>query len=112
MLLVHATSLRRGPSDDYIRVSINDVVGHELCRACRLADGSADVIGSVMIAVSYAVDPDFRGHGIGSTLHPEPLVRVDGRDGCCCRVRPGLLLALEAAEGLTLARRVRAKVLL
>ena len=46
-------------------------------------------------ADGYAVNTDFGGHGIGSTMHQDPHVSNDGRPGRGYKLRPGLLLALE-----------------
>jgi methionyl aminopeptidase len=43
----------------------------------------------------YAINTQFGGHGIGSTMHQDPHVSNDGRPGRGYRLRPGLLLALE-----------------
>lgn len=52
-------------------------------------------IGSVLTDASYAVNLEFGGHGIGSTMHQDPHVANHGRPGRGYRLRPGLLLALE-----------------
>ncbi|MFZ8757620.1 type I methionyl aminopeptidase [Microbacterium sp. HMH0099] len=60
----------------------------------RIGDIS-HAIGSVLTAAGYAVNTEFGGHGIGSTLHGDPHVPNIGRPGRGFRLRPGLLLALE-----------------
>ncbi|KQX69988.1 type I methionyl aminopeptidase [Angustibacter sp. Root456] len=52
-------------------------------------------IGEVLTAAGYAVNLQFGGHGIGSTMHQDPHVANAGRRGRGYRLRPGLLLALE-----------------
>lgn len=52
-------------------------------------------IGSVLTAEGYKINMDFGGHGIGSTMHQDPHVSNDGRQGRGYALRPGLLLALE-----------------
>jgi methionyl aminopeptidase len=52
-------------------------------------------IGAVLGAAGYAVNTDFGGHGVGSTMHQDPHIPNTGRAGRGHRLRPGLLLALE-----------------
>lgn len=52
-------------------------------------------IGSVLSAAGYAINKEFGGHGIGSTMHQDPHVPNTGRPGRGYKLRPGLLLALE-----------------
>ncbi|GEK81548.1 type I methionyl aminopeptidase [Agrococcus baldri] len=52
-------------------------------------------IGSVLREAGYAVNTDFGGHGIGSTMHQDPAVPNDGRAGRGFPLRAGMLLALE-----------------
>ena len=52
-------------------------------------------IGSTLIEAGYAVNTEFGGHGVGSTMHQDPSVPNNGRPGRGYRLRPGLLLALE-----------------
>jgi methionyl aminopeptidase len=52
-------------------------------------------IGTVLTEAGYAVNTEFGGHGIGSTMHQDPHVSNIGRPGRGYRLRPGLLLALE-----------------
>lgn len=52
-------------------------------------------IGTVLRDAGFAVNTQFGGHGIGSTMHQDPHVSNDGRPGRGYRLRPGLLLALE-----------------
>ncbi|GGD69797.1 type I methionyl aminopeptidase [Microbacterium murale] len=60
----------------------------------RIGDLS-HAIGSVLGDAGYAINMEFGGHGIGSTMHQDPLVANDGRPGRGYKLRPGLLLALE-----------------
>ena len=60
----------------------------------RLGDVSA-AIGDVLSGAGYAINTEFGGHGIGSTMHQDPHVPNTGRPGRGYRLRPGLLLALE-----------------
>ncbi|WP_110181948.1 type I methionyl aminopeptidase [Nocardioides solisilvae] len=52
-------------------------------------------IGTVLKGAGYAVNTQFGGHGVGSTMHQDPHVSNDGRPGRGFTLRPGLLLALE-----------------
>ncbi|NMD45326.1 MAG: type I methionyl aminopeptidase, partial [Propionibacterium sp.] len=52
-------------------------------------------IGTVLTEAGYAINTEFGGHGIGSTMHQDPHVPNTGRPGRGYRLRPGLLLALE-----------------
>jgi methionyl aminopeptidase len=60
----------------------------------RVGDVS-HAIGEVLTAAGYAVNLQFGGHGIGSTMHQDPHVANAGRRGRGYPLRPGLLLALE-----------------
>ncbi|MGQ7295990.1 type I methionyl aminopeptidase [Quadrisphaera sp. KR29] len=60
----------------------------------RVGDVS-HAIGEVLTGAGYAVNLDFGGHGVGSTMHQDPHVANAGRPGRGYRLRPGLLLALE-----------------
>jgi len=60
----------------------------------RIGDIS-HAIGSVLGAAGYAVNTEFGGHGVGSTMHQDPHIANTGRPGRGYRLRPGLLLALE-----------------
>ncbi len=60
----------------------------------RMGDIS-HAIGSVLTDAGYAVNTQFGGHGIGSTMHQDPHVSNSGRPGRGYTLRPGLLLALE-----------------
>nr|BFD83683.1 type I methionyl aminopeptidase [Streptomyces sp. Xyl84] len=55
----------------------------------------AHAIGTVLGEAGYAVNTEFGGHGIGSTMHQDPHVPNTGRPGRGYKLRPGLLLALE-----------------
>ena len=60
----------------------------------RIGDISS-AIGTVLGEAGYAVNTEFGGHGVGSTMHQDPHVPNAGRPGRGYRLRPGLLLALE-----------------
>lgn len=60
----------------------------------RIGDLS-HAIGTVLHSAGYAINGEFGGHGIGSTMHQDPHVANDGRPGRGYALRPGLLLALE-----------------
>lgn len=52
-------------------------------------------IGTELAAAGFAVNTEFGGHGVGSTMHQDPHVPNDGRPGRGYTLRPGLLLAIE-----------------
>jgi methionyl aminopeptidase len=60
----------------------------------RIGDLS-HAIGAVLTESGYRVNTQFGGHGIGSTMHQDPHVSNNGRQGRGYPLRPGLLLALE-----------------
>ncbi|GAB3878631.1 type I methionyl aminopeptidase [Terrabacter terrigena] len=60
----------------------------------RIGDLS-HAIGTVLEGAGYAVNTQFGGHGVGSTMHQDPHVPNNGRPGRGYTLRPGLLLALE-----------------
>ncbi|MGH1565237.1 type I methionyl aminopeptidase [Mumia sp. DW29H23] len=60
----------------------------------RIGDLS-HAIGTVLGESGYAINTEFGGHGIGSTMHQDPHVANTGRPGRGYKLRPGLLLALE-----------------
>ncbi|MGV9456745.1 type I methionyl aminopeptidase [Streptomyces sp. NPDC003635] len=60
----------------------------------RIGDIS-HAIGTVLRRAGYAINTEFGGHGIGSTMHQDPHVPNTGRPGRGYKLRPGLLLALE-----------------
>ncbi|MCH1881848.1 type I methionyl aminopeptidase [Agrococcus sp. ARC_14] len=60
----------------------------------RIGDLS-HAIGTVLGDAGYAINLDFGGHGIGSTMHQDPHIPNDGRPGRGFPLRPGMLLALE-----------------
>lgn len=62
---------------------------------CARVGDLGHAIGSVLRGSGYAVNTQFGGHGVGSTMHQDPHVANDGRAGRGYRLRPGLLLALE-----------------
>ena len=60
----------------------------------RIGDIS-HAIGTVLSEAGYAINTEFGGHGIGSTMHQDPHVSNTGWPGRGYKLRPGLLLALE-----------------
>lgn len=60
----------------------------------RIGDLS-HAIGSVLTDSGYAINTQFGGHGVGSTMHQDPHISNTGRPGRGYRLRPGLLLAIE-----------------
>lgn len=52
-------------------------------------------IGEVLAGRGYAVNTDFGGHGIGSTMHQDPHIPNNGRSGRGFRLRRGMLIAIE-----------------
>jgi methionyl aminopeptidase len=60
----------------------------------RIGDISA-AIGGTLISAGYAVNTDFGGHGVGSTMHQDPHVPNNGLPGRGYPLRTGLLLAIE-----------------
>jgi methionyl aminopeptidase len=60
----------------------------------RIGDLS-HAIGTTLVDAGYAVNMEFGGHGIGSTMHQDPHVANAGRPGRGFRLRSGMLLALE-----------------
>ena len=49
----------------------------------------------MLTGAGYAVNTEFGGHGIGTTMHQDPHVSNIGRAGRGYRLRPGLMLAIE-----------------
>lgn len=60
----------------------------------RIGDIS-HAIGEVLGSRGYAINTDFGGHGIGSTMHQDPHIPNAGRSGRGIRLRRGMLLAVE-----------------
>jgi methionyl aminopeptidase len=60
----------------------------------RIGDIS-HAIGEVLSGAGYAINTEFGGHGLGSSMHQDPHVSNTGRAGRGYTLRPGLLLALE-----------------
>ena len=60
----------------------------------RIGDLS-HAIGSVLTEAGFAVNTQFGGHGVGSTMHQDPHISNAGQPGRGYRLRPGLLLAIE-----------------
>ena len=60
----------------------------------RIGDISA-AIGAVARAAGFGVNLDFGGHGVGRTMHGDPHLPNDGRQGRGLPLRPGLVFAIE-----------------
>lgn len=60
----------------------------------RTGDISA-AIGTVLGEAGFAINTEFGGHGIGSTMHQDPHISNTGRPGQGPELAPGMLLALE-----------------
>ncbi|GAB1333064.1 type I methionyl aminopeptidase [Streptomyces sennicomposti] len=69
--------------------------GIAAARPGRRIGDIAHAIGAVLTEAGYAINTEFGGHGIGSTMHQDPHVPNTGRPGRGYPLRPGLLLALE-----------------
>jgi methionyl aminopeptidase len=65
------------------------VAGH------RLSDISHGVESSVRRSGDYGLIREYTGHGIGTEMHMEPIVRNYGAPGQGPRLRPGMALAIE-----------------
>ena len=61
----------------------------------RLGDISFQ-LQDVAETAGYSVIQNFSGHGIGRNLHEEPQVTTTGKPGKGIRLRPGMVLAIEA----------------
>jgi methionyl aminopeptidase len=61
----------------------------------RLSDISHAVETSVQGAGNYGLIREYTGHGIGTEMHMEPVVRNYGPPGQGPRLRPGMALAIE-----------------
>ena len=88
----------RAASDDLAMIDATEralAAGIAAARpGARIGDLS-HAIGTVLHDSGYAINGEFGGHGIGSTMHQDPHVANDGRPGRGYTLRPGLLLALE-----------------
>ncbi|WP_062070813.1 type I methionyl aminopeptidase [Demequina sediminicola] len=60
----------------------------------RIGDLS-HAIGTVLSAAGYAINMEFGGHGIGTTMHQDPHVPNNGKPARGYKLQPGLMLALE-----------------
>jgi len=60
----------------------------------HIGDISA-AVGTVLTAAGFAVNGEFGGHGVGSTMHQDPHIANSGTPGKGYRLRPGMLLAIE-----------------
>jgi len=66
--------------------------------AARVGNHTGDIsaaIGAVLTGANYAVNTDFGGHGVGTTMHQDPHIPNNGRAGRGYRLRPGLAIAIE-----------------
>src|SRR5487761_879614 len=61
----------------------------------RLSDISHAVVQSVRAAGEYGLIREYTGHGIGTEMHMDPVVRNYGPPGQGPRLRPGMALAIE-----------------
>ena len=52
-------------------------------------------VGTVLTGAGFAVNSEFGGHGVGSTMHQDPHVPNNGRPGRGLKLKPGMLLAIE-----------------
>jgi methionyl aminopeptidase len=96
-----AVSFVVGPSpapEDVAMIATTEAALQAGIAATRAGARIGDVshaIGSVLTGAGYAVNTQFGGHGIGTTMHQDPHVANTGRPGRGYPLRPGLLLALE-----------------
>ena len=96
-----AVSFVVGPSpapEDVAMIATTEAALQAGITATRAGARIGDVshaIGSVLTGAGYAVNTQFGGHGIGTTMHQDPHVANTGRPGRGYPLRPGLLLALE-----------------
>ncbi|MEU3445645.1 type I methionyl aminopeptidase [Streptomyces thermolilacinus] len=96
-----AISFLVGDATDVESVALIEATERALAAGIAAARPGARVgdlshaIGTVLGEAGYAVNTDFGGHGIGSTMHQDPHVPNAGRPGRGYTLRPGLLLALE-----------------
>lgn len=78
-----------------------EVTERALAAAIAVAGPGAKVgdlshaIGTVLGGAGYAVNAQFGGHGVGTTMHQDPHISNVGRPGRGYTLRPGLLLAIE-----------------
>ena len=64
-------------------------------RGNRMGDVSFQ-LQNVAESAGFSVLQNFSGHGIGRNLHEEPQVPTTGSPGRGVRLRPGMVLAIEA----------------
>jgi methionyl aminopeptidase len=69
--------------------------GIAAARPGRHVGDISHAIGTELRGAGYAINTQFGGHGVGSTMHQDPHVANDGRPGQGPSLRPGMLLALE-----------------
>lgn len=60
----------------------------------RIGDISYE-IGEVLFDAGYPINMEFGGHGIGTTMHQDPHIANDGRQGRGYKLRKGMLIAIE-----------------
>jgi methionyl aminopeptidase len=72
----------------------------------RLTDISAAVQASIRRSGRYGIVAGYGGHGIGSSMHQDPLVENLGKPGRGPRLVPGMCLAIEPMLTLGSARTV------
>ena len=60
----------------------------------RLGDISA-AIGAISRGAGYEVNTDFGGHGVGRTMHEDPSIPNDGREGTGPKLKAGMVFAIE-----------------
>jgi methionyl aminopeptidase len=96
-----AISFVVGGEPDAESAALIEATEHALAAGIAAARPGARVgdlshaIGSVLMDAGYAVNTEYGGHGIGSTMHQDPHIPNAGRPGRGYKLRPGLLLALE-----------------
>lgn len=96
-----AISVLVGGSGDPADQKLIDTVEHALQAGIaaavpgnRLGDISA-AIGRVSRQAGYSVNTDFGGHGVGRTMHEDPSIPNDGREGTGPLLKPGMVFAIE-----------------
>jgi len=96
-----AISFVVGDAPDPRDLALIDATERALAAAIAVAGPDARVgdlshaIGAVLTDAGYAINTQFGGHGVGSTMHQDPHISNSGRPGRGYRLRPGLLLAIE-----------------
>jgi methionyl aminopeptidase len=96
-----AISFVVGDEPDAESAALIDATEHALAEGIAAARPGARIgdlshaIGTALADAGYAINTEFGGHGIGSTMHQDPHIPNKGRPGRGYKLRPGLLLALE-----------------